>query len=342
MNKTILITGGAGFIGIHSAAHFASNGWDVWILDNFSRRGTESNLEWLSRQHKVNVFRCDIRNAEKVASIVLQVRPNVVLHLAAQVAVTTSVKDPREDFEINALGTFNVLDAIRLHSADSFVIYSSTNKVYGQMESLGIELRNGRWEYANMPNGVTENMPLDFHSPYGCSKGCADQYVIDFSRIYGLRAVTLRQSCIYGTRQFGIEDQGWVAWFSIAATLGKPITIYGDGRQIRDVLNVSDLTRAFECAIQRQELISGNALNIGGGPVNTLSLLELIEMLKQMLGTEPEVRFADWRPGDQKVFVSNIERARNLLGWSPEITVKKGLQELIEWTCTHRDLFSHL
>jgi CDP-paratose 2-epimerase len=252
------------------------------------------------------------------------------------------VVDPREDFEINALGTFNVLEAIRQHSPRSFFINASTNKVYGRMEEVGVVERNGRYEYRDLPAGVSERQLLDFHSPYGCSKGVADQYTIDYARIYGLKTVTFRQSCIYGERQFGIEDQGWVAWFSIAAVLGKPITLYGDGKQIRDVLQVTDLVRAYEAAIDKAKSVSGQAFNIGGGPGNTMSLLELIAYLESELGQTLALRWSDWRPGDQPVFVCNLDKAERLLGWKPRITVTEGVRQLIAWVRENRALFSWL
>lgn len=338
MTKTILVTGGAGFIGVHTCDHFVKQGWSVVALDNLSRRGASENLKWLQQNANVRFAKVDIRQAEQVSQVFAQEKPDVIIHLAAQVAVTFSVQDPRHDFETNALGTFNVLEATRLHCPDAFFINASTNKVYGKMETVGVCERNGRYEY-EQAGGIAETFPLDFHSPYGCSKGTADQYTIDYSRIYGLRATTFRQSCIYGTRQFGIEDQGWVAWFSIAAALGKPITVFGDGKQIRDVLYVSDLVRAYEAAINRPDAASGQAFNIGGGPANTLSLLELLAHLKQVLGKEIEVAKSDWRPGDQKVFVCNINKAKELLGWSPEISVDDGVQRLIKWAYDNRSMF---
>ena len=267
--KSILITGGAGFIGVNSARYFLKKGWTVILLDNLSRQGAAENLRWLSGKAQFRFERADVRDRETIHCIMDEVRPDVVLHLAGQVAVTTSVENPREDFEINALGTLNVLEAIRGATPTSFFINAATNKVYGKMEDVGAVDRNGRYEYEKLPNGVSEDQPLDFHSPYGCSKGVADQYSIDYARIYGLQTVSFRQSCIYGPRQFGIEDQGWVAWFTIASVIGKPITIYGDGKQIRDVLHVEDLARAYEAAWECREKVAGQALNIGGGPCNT-------------------------------------------------------------------------
>lgn len=340
--SSILITGGAGFIGVNSARYFADKGWEVTVLDNLSRRGTEDNLRWLQDKSPIKFERADIRDADAMERIVGKVKPNALLHLAAQVAVTTSVTNPREDFEINALGTFNMLEAVRKQSPDSFFINASTNKVYGKMHEVGVVERNGRYEYKDLPKGVDEGQQLDFHSPYGCSKGVADQYTIDYSRIYGLRSVTFRQSCIYGTRQFGIEDQGWVAWFTIAAVLGKQITIYGDGKQIRDVLHVEDLVRAYEAAIANQEQASGQAFNIGGGPANTMSLLELLAYLEDELKIKIPLKWDTWRPGDQPVFVCNLDKAKQTLGWQPQISVRDGVKNLSGWVAGNKELFAWL
>lgn len=338
----MLITGGAGFIGVNSARYFCEKGWDVTILDNLSRRGTEDNLNWLKEQAQIKFIKADIRDAQSMHKTFGSVRPDAVLHLAAQVAVTTSVKDPREDFEINGLGTFNVLEAVRQQCPETFLINASTNKLYGKMEDVAVVERNGRYEYQDLLEGCSEQQQLDFHSPYGCSKGLADQYAIDYARIYGLRTTTFRQSCIYGTRQFGIEDQGWVAWFTIAHVLDKPITIYGDGKQIRDVLHVTDLCRAYEAAMQNQEAALGQAFNIGGGPQNTLSLLELLEFLKLFLGKQSRLSWDKWRPGDQPVFVCNLRKARDVLGWQPQIKVEEGVQDLAAWVARNSELFAWL
>jgi CDP-paratose 2-epimerase len=340
--KSILITGGAGFIGVNSAKHFAARGWKVTIADNLSRRGTEDNLRWIQSQATVEFERVDIRDADAIARTIAAAKPDAVLHLAAQVAVTTSVTNPREDFEINALGTFNVLEAVRLHAKDAFFIFASTNKVYGKMHDVPVIERNGRYEYEALTSGVPETQPLDFHSPYGCSKGVADQYTIDYARIYGLKSVALRQSCIYGTRQFGIEDQGWVAWFTIAAVLGKTITIYGDGKQIRDVLHAEDLARAYEAAIENQDRVSGHALNIGGGPGNTMSLLELLAYLEDELKIKIPLKWDTWRPGDQPVFVCDLDKAKTLMNWQPKITVRDGVKSLAQWVATNKELFAWL
>ena len=338
--KSILITGGAGFIGVNAARHFHQRGWAGTILDNLSRHGAKDNLDWLRGQQQVRFEHVDIRDYRAIERVVDELRPSAVLHLAGQVAVTTSVSHPREDFENNAVGTFNVLEAVRSKSPESFVINASTNKVYGRMDDIGVVERNGRYEYKDLSNGAGEDRPLDFHSPYGCSKGAADQYTIDYARIYGLHCVTFRQSCIYGPRQFGIEDQGWVAWFTIAAVLGKPITIYGDGKQARDVLHVQDLTDAYEAAFDHRETVSGQAFNIGGGPRNTMSLLELIHYLEEELKMRVPLQWSEWRPGDQPVFVCNLDKAKQLLQWEPTIAVRDGVGQLIHWVRGNKVLFT--
>jgi CDP-paratose 2-epimerase len=340
VQKQILITGGAGFIGVNSADAFFKAGWNVCVLDNLSRKGAQLNLDWLRSRANINFEKVDIRDADAVSQVFKAVQPDVVLHLAAQVAVTTSVINPREDFEINAAGSFNVLEAIRIECPHAFFINASTNKVYGKMEDLGVVERNGRYEYADLVSGIAEDRSLDFHSPYGCSKGVADQYTIDYARVYGLQTVTLRQSCIYGPRQFGIEDQGWVAWFTIAALLDKEITVYGNGMQIRDVLHVDDLVWAYQAAIENQTTISGKSFNIGGGPENTLSLLELLEHLRTTLDKDIKLRWDDWRPGDQPVFVCDVTKARQELGWQPKVTVDAGVLKLIEWVKKNSELFA--
>ncbi|HAD05886.1 MAG TPA: CDP-paratose 2-epimerase, partial [Anaerolineaceae bacterium] len=265
---------------------------------------------------------------------------DVIVHLAGQVAVTTSVVDPRNDFEINALGTFNVLEAARLSGRDPIVIYASTNKVYGGMEEVRVKELESRYAYVDYPFGIPETFGLDFHSPYGCSKGCGDQYTRDYSRIYGLRTVVMRQSCIYGTRQFGIEDQGWVAWFVIAAVKRLPITIYGDGKQVRDVLFVEDLCDVYDLAIERIELSAGQVFNIGGGADFTISVWqEFGPLLEKLLGEDIPVKRGDWRPGDQRVFISDIRKAQQVLGWKPKVGVEEGIQRLYEWVKSNQDLF---
>jgi CDP-paratose 2-epimerase len=332
-----LITGGAGFIGVNAAAHYARQGHSVTVLDNLSRRGTQDNIAWLRGEYPaVRAVKADLRvDQDALASEAAQC--DVLLHLAAQVAVTNSVRDPRTDFEINALGTFNVLEAARNAPRPPMVIFSSTNKVYGGMEDVAVVENGNRYRYASLPQGASEERPLDFHSPYGCSKGAADQYVRDYARIYGMRTVVLRQSCIYGPHQFGIEDQGWVAWFTLRGLLGQPVTVFGDGKQVRDVLYVDDLVAAFDAAIARIDRASGRVYNIGGGPAFTLSLLELITLLEKMSGEKLKHSFGDWRPGDQRVYISDIRRAHEELGWEPKMKPEPGIARMREWMAANRE-----
>lgn len=326
------ITGGAGFIGCHMAAKLLKDGHEVVIYDNLSRKKTETNLAWLREQGLRNAVIADVRDMAKLGQAIRQ-HPNidVVLHLAAQVAVTTSVQNPRDDFETNALGTFNVCEAVRQLCPDAILLNASTNKVYGGLEDLQIDEADGRYRLADLPAGVPETRGLDFHSPYGCSKGAAEQYVHDYARIYGLRTVNFRQSCVYGTRQFGIEDQGWVAWFAIAASSGQPITIYGDGKQMRDVLYIEDLLTCYEQAVMEISRTSGQVYNIGGGPGNVLGVTECVKRLEPLLGKSIPVRFHDWRPGDQRVFVCDVSAAKRDFGWAPRTGVDEGLKRLVTW-----------
>lgn len=339
MSREMLIIGGAGFIGVNAAQSFAAQGWRVSMFDNLSRQGAQSNLDWLRQRHNVGFVKGDIRDREALEKIFAERAYDAVLHLAAQVAVTTSVVNPREDFEINAMGTLNVLEAARQYSPQASLLFASTNKVYGKLEELQVVERDGRYAYADAA-GVAETQPLDFHSPYGCSKGAADQYIVDYARIYGMNTTSFRQSCIYGPRQFGVEDQGWLAWFAIAALLDKKLTIYGDGKQVRDVLHVEDLVRAYGLAIEQKQNARGQAFNIGGGPGETLSLLELIALLEKRLGKKIAPGFGDWRAGDQKVYVSDISRLDRTLGWKPQIGVEQGVGRLIDWVKDNRALFA--
>lgn len=336
----VLISGAAGFIGAHTAAAFLRLGATVIGFDNLSRRGSRENLTWLrSLPGEFQFLQADIREEAAMECLFgSHTDADAVLHLAGQVAVTTSIVNPRLDFEANALGTFNLLEATRRHCPDAAFLFSSTNKVYGGMEQKAIVDHFGRYAYRDDPEGITEDAPLDFHSPYGCSKGAADQYVRDYARIYGLKTVVFRQSCIYGTRQFGVEDQGWVAWFTIASVLGRPITLYGDGKQIRDVLWVDDLAALYLTAIERIDEAAGKVYNAGGGPENTMSLRELMALLNDLLGAKICPASADWRPGDQKVFVANIAKVERELGWKPTVTPAQGVETLLAWTQDHKDL----
>jgi len=340
----VFITGGAGFVGCNLAAHHLAQGHAVTIYYNLSRPRTQHNLDWLHgvpHGDKLQFIKGDIRDYDTLLNAVTAIQPDLLVHLAGQVAVTTSVKNPREDFEINALGTFNVLEAARAQAKPPAVFYASTNKVYGGMEEVAVELKGQRYQYRDLPNGVSEHQPLDFHSPYGCSKGTGDQYVRDYARIYGMKTVVFRQSCIYGMRQFGVEDQGWVAHFVIAAAMKRPISIYGDGKQVRDLLNVKDLIGAYDAAWANIDKASGQAFNVGGGMPNTLAIWsEFGPMLEELAKREIPVTYGEWRPGDQPVFISDNSKAKAIIGWEPKVSVWQGIQELWNWVVENPKLFA--
>ena len=339
MGKQYLVTGGAGFIGSNYVHRLLKRGEKVIVYDNLSR--TTRNIEWLKKEFGENAFELvvgDVRDADRIAEAGRSA--DVIVHLAGQVAVTTSVIDPRDDFGSNALGTFNVLEAARFSGRKPIFIYASTNKVYGGMEDVELFEETTRWRYKDLVNGCPETQPLDFHSPYGCSKGTGDQYVRDYARIYDLPTVVFRQSCIYGTRQFGIEDQGWVAWFIIAAVMGKQITIYGDGKQVRDILFVDDLLDAYDLAVEKNQIARGQVYNLGGGPSNVMSIwAEFQPKLEKLLGDKLKVSRGDWRPGDQRVFYADISKAEKELGWKPKINVEAGVQKLFDWVKENKELF---
>jgi CDP-paratose 2-epimerase len=341
MSTCTLITGGAGFIGINYAARLLSRGDQVVIFDNLSRIGTPGNIEWLKKTFGEDSFQLIVEDVRDKKSVDKAVQgADLILHLAAQVAVTTSVDDPRTDFEINALGTLNVLEAARLSSKNPPLIYSSTNKVYGDLEDVKVAEGEENYFFPNHPEGIGETQILDFHSPYGCSKGAGDQYVRDYHRIFGLPTVVFRQSCIYGPHQFGVEDQGWVAWFVIAAVTGRPITIYGDGKQVRDLLFVDDLLSAYDQAAAHIDKTAGQIYNIGGGKDNTLSIWkEFGPLLEKELGQKITVSWESWRPGDQRVFIADINKAKQDFGWEPEIEVETGIRKLFDWVRSNQDLF---
>lgn len=342
--QRILVTGGTGFIGSNLVHRLLNEGHEVTVFDNLSRSGCELNLSWLRETHGNDAFQF-IRASLTDFDVLRRATEGVdrIYHLAGQVAVTTSIKLPRLDFEDNALGTFNALEAARTVGNDPIFIYASTNKVYGGMEDAAVIEEATRYRYADLPQGIPESQPIDFHSPYGCSKGAGDQYTHDYARIYGLRTVVMRQSCIYGYRQFGIEDQGWVAWFMIASLKGLPITIFGNGKQVRDVLFIDDLLAAYEAAVRNIETAAGQIYNIGGGSQNTMSIwAEFGPLLERLLGRRIPVRYDAWRAGDQPVYVSNIDKAARDLGWRPRVCVEEGVTCLFTWLRQHQTLFAHL
>lgn len=329
----ILITGGAGFIGTNAAKYFLKQGKRVTLLDNFSRAGSTANAAWLKKhtRGRLSIIRHDIRDNTKQLHTALR-NADLILHLAGQVAVTTSIVNPREDFEINALGTLNLLETMRQHNPRATLIYASTNKVYGNLETVPTKETVKRYVFTRLPHGITESQPLDFHSPYGCSKGAADQYVRDYHRIYGLNTIVFRQSCIYGQHQHGQEDQGWLAWLMLAAHHNQPITIYGNGKQVRDVLYVDDLVRAYDLAASCIENTRGQIYNIGGGANNTLAVwTEFGPMIEKLFGKHITVRFAAPRPGDQNIYISDIRKAHTDFGWKPTTSIAQGLQALYRW-----------
>jgi CDP-paratose 2-epimerase len=315
--RRVLITGGAGFLGVNAAVDLISAGWHATVLDNLSRPGTERNLKWLITRHptRTTFIKEDVRNASGLADHVKN--QDAILHLAGQVAVTTSLVDPVTDFDVNARGTLNLLEAARLHNPQAPFVFASTNKVYGKLDRNNVACK--------------ESQPIDFHSPYGCSKGAADQYVRDYARCFGMNTVVLRQSCIYGAHQYGTEDQGWVAHFVHSILRNRPLTIYGDGTQVRDLLDARDLCALYATVIDKIDQTRGEIYNVGGGPENQRNLLEVIEQIGELTNHKPEYTFADWREGDQTYYVSDITKAKKDLGWEPKVAFDQGLRDLINW-----------
>lgn len=343
----MLVTGGAGFIGSHAAIHFSQRGYQVTVLDNLSRGlllkrddpNSQYNWNYLSSQPGIELVKGDVRDADIVADLVGEA--DVIIHAAAQTAVTTSTTDPETDFMSNALGTFRVLEAARRGGKKPTVIFCSTNKVYGEnVNSVDVQEQKGRYCFPpDWEKGIPETFSIDRceHTPYGCSKLAGDIYAQDFGHLYGLKVGVFRMSCIYGTRQFGMEDQGWVAWFVIAALSGKPITIFGDGKQVRDVLWAEDLVSAYEAFIETGSGVE--VFNMGGGPTSTLSLLELLDIIGRETAIKPRISFDNWRPSDQKVYISDIRRVGQLLDWRPTVSPQEGVRRLIGWTKENLDLF---
>ena len=342
MSKNYLITGGAGFIGSNYVHRLLARGENVTIYDNLSRAGAPKNMAWLEETFGKNGSRLIVGDVADGAHLAEAAKDaDVIVHLAGQVAVTTSVTNPREDFEANALGTFNALEAARASGRDPVFVYASTNKVYGGMEDVALSRGADALALRRPGTRLPRNPAAGFSfTLWLLAKGAGDQYVRDYARIYGLRSVVFRQSCIYGPRQFGIEDQGWIAWMIIAAVTGKQITIYGDGKQVRDVLHVDDLLDAYDAAIEQIDVAAGQVYNIGGGPGNVMSVwAEFGPLLEKLLGKEIPVARDDWRPGDQKVFYADIRKAERELGWKPKIGVEQGVEMLFEWVKDNRELF---
>jgi CDP-paratose 2-epimerase len=335
----ILITGGAGLVGSHAAEYFAGRGDEVIVLDNlmrsqlfgYDRESVEYNWSYLKSLKNVRRIKGDIRQSDDLNQAVGS-GVDAVIHTAGQPGVPLSVRIPKEDFSINAFGTLNVLEHIRQKCPQAAFIYTSTNKVYGEnVDRIPLEEKETRYVYGNGTDSISESMPIDHtgHTPYGVSKYVGDIYVQEYARIYGMKTAAFRMSCIYGTRQFGFEDQGWVAWFVIAALHDKPITIYGNGKQVRDLLWVNDLVKAFDKFINSS--LTHEVFNIGGGKDNTLSLLEFLALLEKKTGKKPKLEFKDWRPSDQKVYISDISKVKKKLNWEPEVNPEEGIQRVIDW-----------
>jgi CDP-paratose 2-epimerase len=336
----VLVTGGAGFIGCNLADRLAQLGHRVLVYDSLARPGVAANLDWLRARHagRVGAMTADVRDRAALAEAVAGCR--AVFHLAAQVAVTTSLADPAEDFEVNVAGTLGVLEALRRRREKVPLIFASTNKVYGDLADIALDGAEGAWlprDHGLRRRGISESRGLDFHTPYGCSKGAADQYVLDYARSFGIPAALFRMSCIYGEHQRGTEDQGWVAHFLLRASAGRPITIYGDGRQVRDILYIADAVAAYIAAMQRIAAIAGQAFNLGGGVTNAVSLLQVVECIETLLGRPVALRFADWRPGDQRYYVSDTSRAAAALGLPPPLPWREGLARLAAWLRAEQD-----
>lgn len=332
----LLITGGCGFLGSNLAAHGIAQGLDVCVFDSLCRQGGDLNLAWLRTHGRFEFVHGDIRNSNDVSRLIMQWRPDVIFHLSGQVAMTTSISNPRLDFEVNALGTLNVLEAVREFSDQTMVVYSSTNKVYGDLEQYGYDETATRYVCSDRPNGFAEDAALSFHSPYGCSKGAADQYMQDYARIFGLKTVVFRHSSMYGGRQFATYDQGWIGWFCQKALEAKRgisdgFSISGNGKQVRDVLHAEDMISLYFKVVEKIDLVRGDVFNVGGGLENSLSLLELFAKLESMLGVKLKYSMLPVRQSDQKVFIADISKAQNLIGWRPVVSVDEGLARMLAW-----------
>ena len=333
----LLITGGCGFLGSNLASDALARGDELVVFDNLYRNGSRDNLAWLQAQGKFGFEHGDIRNQNDTTRVIQGFQPDAIFHLAGQVAMTTSIANPRMDFEVNVVGTHNLLEAVRQHAPQAIVVYSSTNKVYGDLEQYAYQETATRYHCVERPNGFDEHTQLDFHSPYGCSKGAADQYMLDYARIFGLRTVVFRHSSMYGGRQFATYDQGWVGWFCQKAVetsrgqLEEPFTISGTGKQVRDVLHADDMKRLYLAAVDHIDRARGQAFNIGGGIENSLSLLELFSLLEDQLDIKLEFTRLPVRESDQRVFVADIAKAKRLLAWEPQVSAQEGVARMVEW-----------
>ncbi len=335
-----LITGGCGFLGSNLAAEVLSLGHELVVFDNLYREGTEKNLEWLRSLGEFTFYRSDIRNFDDVSTVFQKEKPDVVFHVAGQVAMTTSLDRPRFDMEINVLGTHNLLESIRRYSPEAMVVYSSTNKVYGDLEDHKYDEGEKRYSMPDFPNGLPESTTLDFRTPYGCSKGAADQYMLDYSRSFGIKSVVFRHSSIFGGRQFSTFDQGWIGWFVSRAietkrgNLSEAFTVSGNGKQVRDVLFSEDIVRCYFSAIENIDKTKGQAFNIGGGANNSLSILELFEMLEEEMGIKLNYKELPPRSSDQKSFIADIAKANEYFNWKPTVDKRTGIKKMINWVET--------
>lgn len=333
IEKPVVITGGAGFIGTNLAARLLEQGHRVIIIDNLSRSGSKKNLQWLLDNYSngLQVSICDIRDSFKIPELLKTA--GIVFHFAAQVAVTKSVENPVEDFKVNVEGTLNILESIRRAENPPFLVFTSTNKVYGNLSDVKLVEKDLRYQPVSelYSKGINESTLLDFQSPYGCSKGSADQYILDYCRTFDVPASVFRMSCIYGPHQYGTEDQGWVAYFLFRIIQNLPLTIYGDGKQVRDILYIDDLLEAFEMVVKYKDSCNGHAFTIGGGPSNSISILECIQLLQKQCAKFPPLSFAPWRNGDQHYYVSDISKFNNLTGWRPSVDLESGISRLYQW-----------
>lgn len=333
----LLITGGCGFLGSNLAFDAMARGDELVVFDNLYRSGSRENLAWLQTQGRFIFDHGDIRNQNDITRIIHAFKPDAIFHLAGQVAMTTSISNPRMDFEVNVMGTYNLLEAVRNHAPQATVVYSSTNKVYGDLEQYTYVETDTRYECVEHPNGINEQTQLSFHSPYGCSKGAADQYMLDYARIFGLKTVVLRHSSMYGGRQFATYDQGWVGWFCQKAIetskglLKDPFTISGSGKQVRDVLHGDDMKRLYMAVVNHIDRAKGQAFNVGGGIENSLSLLELFALLEQIANVKLSYIKLPVRESDQRVFVSDLAKAKELLNWQPMVSAQEGVARMVEW-----------